>query len=1095
MNLPDSFSVQSNSIEDAVAEVVDAFQEQVRRGERPDVEEYAQRYPHLADILRRVLPALEVLRPQEGSLPSLMGAADVPPELGDFRIIRQVGKGGMGIVYEAEQVSLHRRVALKVLPFAATMDPRHLQRFHNEAQAAACLHHTNIVPVHSVGCERGVHFYAMQFIDGQPLSEIIRQLRHAEKKAPTAGQDGTVAYQPSGVETASTPSPAAELTPLTGEGRRSRDYFRKVAELGVQAAEALDHAHQLGIVHRDIKPANLMLDSMGRVWVTDFGLAHMQHGEASLTMTGQALGTPRYMSPEQALAKRVPIDHRTDVYSLGATLYELLTLRPAFTSEDRHELLRQIAFEDPARPRRLDRGIPAELEIIVLKAMEKRPQDRYSTTQELADDLRRWLFNQPIRARRPTWAQVARKWARRNQAAVLTASLLLVALLAFAFGFILWWVRQQAAAESEARVAFDEAVRWQQEERWPEALSAIRRAQAALRGFGANSSLRRQVDDLGKDLEMAQRLEDARFQMIDGDIDFEACSAAFAAAFQWYGLDLEHRDPTKAGEQIRSRSIAMQLVTALDHWASLRRREGELWKHLVAVARAADPDEWRDRLRDAWVRRDGKAVDELVASADVAKLPPATLLLLLGLPSQEVSSGERVVALLQRSQQRHPDDFWLNYTLASLLRGVYPPRGEEAIRHAMIAVALRPQSPVIHSHLGKALQSTARFDEAIAEYREAIRLKKDEANAHKYLGTALNDKGRLDEAIAEYREAIRLKKDDSTAHHNLGLALAKQGYLEAKKGYLDKAIAEFREALRLEKDSVVTHISVIAHHSLSIVLANNGRLDEAIAEEREALRASEALQSKMDYADATHYNLGLALAKKGHLDEAIDDYHQALRLRTDRALARGLLGTLLIRKGQRDEAIDEFRESIRLWRNHGNFYSWTNPLHEARTRNRLAEALRRKGRLDEAFAEDKEAVRLYSTTIADKPQAAKDVNAQHRYNAACSAALAGCYKGADADKLNQECTHLRRQALDWLRADLKVYRHMLEKSAARAGPMIAQQMQHWLKDEDFAGVRGSEALARFPEAEHKEWHKLWEEVEALRKRAAPEPKKASSAQP
>ena len=192
------------------------------------------------------------------------------------------------------------------------------------------------------------------------------------------------------------------MTPLTGEGRRGRDYFRKVAELGVQAAEALDHAHQLGIVHRDIKPANLLLDGRGNLWVTDFGLAHMQHGEANLTVTGQALGTPRYMSPEQALAKRVPIDHRTDVYSLGATLYELLTLRPAFPSEDRQELLRQIAFEDPARPRRLERAIPAELEIIVLKAMEKRPQDRYATAQELADDLRRWLLDQPIRARRPS---------------------------------------------------------------------------------------------------------------------------------------------------------------------------------------------------------------------------------------------------------------------------------------------------------------------------------------------------------------------------------------------------------------------------------------------------------------------------------------------------------------------------------------------------------------------------------------------------------------------------------------------------------------------------------------------------------------------
>ncbi|MGH7169651.1 MAG: serine/threonine-protein kinase, partial [Gemmataceae bacterium] len=318
-------------------------------------------------------------------------------------------------------------------------------------------------------------------IDGQPLSDLIHQLRGLEKKPPTAGAgEATIAYQPLPGDAASTPLPAAEMTPLTGEGRRGRDYYRKVAELGVQVAEALDHAHQLGIVHRDIKPGNLLLDGRGNLWVTDFGLAHMQHGEANLTMTGQALGTPRYMSPEQALAKRVPIDHRTDVYSLGVTLYELLTLRPAFPSEDRHELLRQIAFEDPVRPRRLERAIPAELEIIVLKAMEKRPQDCYATGQELADDLRRWLLDQPIRARRPSWAHVGRKWVRRHQAVVWSAavcSLLIVAVVGASLG---WIAGDRAAHRAKASERFDQAVGQaitsMQKEKWPEAKAAAQRA-------------------------------------------------------------------------------------------------------------------------------------------------------------------------------------------------------------------------------------------------------------------------------------------------------------------------------------------------------------------------------------------------------------------------------------------------------------------------------------------------------------------------------------------------------------------------------------------------------------------------------------------
>jgi tetratricopeptide (TPR) repeat protein len=341
------------------------------------------------------------------------------------------------------------------------------------------------VPVHFVGSERGVHFYAMQFIEGQTLAAVIAELRRLAGKEK-AGAGGSleqlseianalasgrlpVSARPSTDAQPTTPyapapeSPAPETTAKAGLSTErsitNQAYFRTVARLGEQAAEALEHAHDMGVIHRDVKPGNLLVDGRGNLWVTDFGLAHCQ-SQAGLTMTGDLVGTLRYMSPEQALAQRGLIDHRTDIYSLGASLYEVLTLEPAFAGIDRQELLRQIVFEEPRPPRRLNKAIPAELETIILKATEKNPQDRYATAQELADDLRRFLEDRPIRARRPSWKQMASKWARRHRGLVglaLTALALTAAVSTVSAGLV-WRAYQSEAeqrrlAEASARVA------------------------------------------------------------------------------------------------------------------------------------------------------------------------------------------------------------------------------------------------------------------------------------------------------------------------------------------------------------------------------------------------------------------------------------------------------------------------------------------------------------------------------------------------------------------------------------------------------------------------------------------------------------------
>ena len=308
------------------------------------------------------------------------------------------------------------------------MDSHQLRRFRTEAQAAAQLHHTNIVPVFWIGSENGVHYYAMQFIEGRTLADVIRELRQLEGKdrhdgtadkaeAPADAAASALASAltqefpppaaredvPPPAAAPDLPGPSAGRTPAPppSSSTRNRAFFRNVARLGLEAAEALEHAHQEGIVHRDVKPANLMIDARGHLWVTDFGLARLQN-DSGLTITGDLVGTLRYMSPEQAMGKRGYLDHRTDIYSLGVTLYELLTLGPAFGSRDRVDLLRRIADEEPWAPRKLDDAIPRELETIVLKAMAKEPSGRYPSARELADDLRRYLEYKPILAKRTT---------------------------------------------------------------------------------------------------------------------------------------------------------------------------------------------------------------------------------------------------------------------------------------------------------------------------------------------------------------------------------------------------------------------------------------------------------------------------------------------------------------------------------------------------------------------------------------------------------------------------------------------------------------------------------------------------------------------
>jgi serine/threonine protein kinase len=714
--------------------------EALDQGQVPDRQELLARYPELApELIEFLNDHADVDRLTAPLRGMSKGGASAPPEksglpgresesmrLGDYRIVREVGRGGMGIVYEAEQVSLGRRVALKVLPFAATLDPRQLQRFHNEARAAAGLHHTNIVPVFGVGCESGVHYYAMQFIDGRTLAEFI-----AEQRGAAPGADAAVPTVPA----------AAQETSVAP---RDATYFRRVAEWGIQAAEALDCAHSLGVVHRDVKPANLLVDTAGRLWVTDFGLAQVQ-SDARLTATGDLVGTLRYMSPEQALAQRAVIDHRTDVYSLGATLYELLTLEPAFGGTDRQELLRQVAFEEPRSPRRVDRTIPAELGTLVLKAMEKNPPDRYATARDFADDLRRFLLHEPIRAKRPNLLQWGRKWAQRHRSAVASAVVVLVlALVGLAIGTYLLW-QQEAATRA--------ALKQVEEQRG-----------AALTNEEKANALRRQAEvDLDKTLnamlDLPQVLHKKEFTKMPGIGRVrQALAAQMLRHYQSY-LDEQNPDPAVRYRTARTYQAVGNLYSLL----------GEHHKARETLVKSVTLSEARTREFPAeprnWLRL-GHYHSNL-----------AEILAAQGLKPQATDEYRKSVDAFEKAARLAPDNTSALNNLAWTLVTSNVPTIRDPARAVVLArraVQLDPYRSGAWDTLGVACYRTGNWAEAVAALERRLAMlhewttsDADIAVSWFYLAMAYSRLGRDQKARPWYDKAVHWSDSNEPQHEGL----------------------------------------------------------------------------------------------------------------------------------------------------------------------------------------------------------------------------------------------------------------------------------------------------------------------------------------
>jgi hypothetical protein len=616
-----------------VIHALEEYLTQLEAGQAPDRARFLAEHPEIADVLEECLDSLDLVhavRPQLHlggnsfsktlSCPGLLNPAGLSIPLGDFRPVREIGRGGMGIVYEAIQESLGRRVALKVLPFAAAIDPKQLQRFKNEAQAAAQLSHAHIVQVYAVGCDHGVHYYAMQYVEGESLDKI--------RATPRGQADNNLS-------------------------------FADVARLGQTAAEALDHAHQQSVVHRDIKPANLLLDVEGHLWITDFGLALLAN-QAGLTISGELLGTLRYMSPEQALGKRGLVDHRTDIYSLGATLYELVTLRPLFDGQDRQELLEQIASNEPTPPRQIDPSIPVDLETILLKAMAKSPTDRYGTAQEMAEDLQRFVADQPILARRPSLAERAGKWARRHRTVVFSAAMLVVMAIAGLSVTLVLVAREHARTQEALQRELDKT-REAQEQR--------ARAEENLRQARAVVDFLTQVSE--EELANLPHVQGVRRKILET-----------ALVYYQDFIDKHQDDPRVQAELAASHARASKILTELTllqgfgHWWILADRvvQDDLdlsTEQKKQVGRIADsmPQQLRERRATLLelARATEKSLTELLTPAQSARFKQIILQVTQRGP-YGFTDPELVQALQLTTAQKD--------RIHSILTETFPPRGE-----------------------------------------------------------------------------------------------------------------------------------------------------------------------------------------------------------------------------------------------------------------------------------------------------------------------------------------------------------------------------------------------------------------------------------
>jgi serine/threonine-protein kinase len=971
-------------------------------------------------------------------------------------------------------------------------------RFLEEAQITGQLQHPGVPPVHEIGrLADGRPFLAMKLIEGRTLKDLL-----AERSDPSHDLPRFLTIFEQVCQTLAYAHARHVIHRDLKPNNIMVGAFGEVQVMDWGLAKALT-------------PANTSHESAQAPEAKSLDMPRSDTAVGP-TEAGVVLGTLAFMPSEQARGEIDRVDDRSDVFGLGAILCVILTGHPPYQERSREKLWEKAKNADLGDAlARLD-SCHADAELVTLakhclaKNQCERPRDGAALAETVAayqasvqERLRRAELE---RAAAEVKAREERK--RRRLTVALAASVLTLVLLAVG-GWL--WIQQQKAAriketadkvnpiveESTQLRAEAKALPVPDMTKWQAALEAAKRAKAAQDAGEADAERQREVADflaelegefetaqmaaaqIAKNRQMVQTLEQIRIHnsdVRDGRFYYDEADSRYAAAFRDYGINLDTLTDSRAAEEIAAQSIKADLVAALDDWfhirATVERPPYKSALRMIQIAKQADPDPERCLLRDALRGGNKDTLERLAANPNVLDWPAGTLIY-LGRALEEMGEPHQAVSLLSKAQERHPSEFYINFSLATTCALLDPPQLDDAIRYYMTAISLRGQSPTVWRNFAKVLHGKGLHEEAVGAYRQAIRLMPDYAEAYNDMGTALHKIGRQDEAIAALQAAIRAKPSLAQPYANLGRALM-------NKGDSDGAARHLAEFVRLDP------LNADGYHDLGIALIQKGDIVNAISGFRAAIRL------KPNWAAAC-LDLGITLQEMDQWDEAIVQYREAIRLSPGYDEAYCNLGHALIRKGHFAEALASLRRGHELGSQKPN---WNNPSKQWVTDcERLVEMEKRfqailKGEAKPANAHEKiafatvcatkglygRASQLYLECFAEEPGLLQDRHSGLRFEAARAAARAGCESRNGQPPFDEKTrASWRKQALQWLQADLDLWM----SGPSRAQVQVVEKLRHWPYETDLAGLRDSAALAKLPEAEQEACRKLWARVDLM----------------